>query len=1540
MSGRRGNPGGRAGPDTGSAGRFYRIADIYERARREEGADDTINLSWDAGRPHEPWAPFRPDVPDLGDLWPVRRMPAWPLQPRAGHAAPHKGRIRGSLFVTLFGVPADRVAQAVARIERQIRPSQSMRPVFLTDQSDTSAFRHAGFTYEFFPPHIFGDAAQAPLFARRFETLWRKWNGVMLIDFSASGYLAERLENLEVYVNREYSGEDRFDPRLPKAPPRPAPVTDVVRLRADYMAAGLDKVPDTFVLYRILGNDLPPRHEVGQTLSNLRFMLDHEPALEACEKRWVLNRIVDPEQEAAIVALLEERGQDYLRIPFDLETYGRIGWDLHSFPDDAFFLRGRYGRMSPYDQARAQAHARRFKNNYVINNNGARNAALRDGRGRAKWVLPWDGNCFLTERAWSEIVEAVRARPYLKYFTVPMARTADNDLLLDPGYRPEPDSEPQILFRSDSTEEFDEAHYYGRRPKVELFYRLGLPGTWDRFHDDVWDLPRPDLSEDAGAAGQAGWVARLFSGQGKLETEGGLAARARGEARIAAITEMLDRLDVEAMKLTFRPERLTCYDEAAVTALADAAPGTPERKLCDRLLLEADLALQRGPYSVVHKTALPPSGERRDYYHPAPYWWPNPATPQGYPYVYRDGERVPGTRLYEPESDRYDRTRLQMMFDDTTTLALAWLATGTAAYADHAAKLLRTWFLDPETAMTPHLTYAQVRGRWPGATGAKSGLIEMKDLYYLLDAVRIVERSGAMPQEDRTALRSWLRDYLEWLQTSEQGVAERLGANNHGTCYDLQTASIAAFLGEAELLERTFLTSRERILEQFTADGMQPHEMTRTQTAHYCCFNLQCWVNLATLAQACGHDLWSFQGPDGRGLARAFGWLLPHLAMDEWPHEQIEPFDFGRFLPLFFAARDRAGDGGMPGLRSIAPSQFDPLYYPHDGVKPYWMLGRPARRTSTGDAWDEVAQGLGALERAVAERFLDATPETRLADPGDLEARLRGGFSQSALAGLRRLHAAPDTPPADRAAVSWALASWAFHTGDHAEALRLSEGLVSGPGRDAWALALLRAASLLATGALPQAEDVIRGELAKYPHDPDACLLMANLARVRSEEAAEGDEWTDWLNRMYRRAGLDGLLAGADGSLGWRWPAPPDGTEDPALSRKDGPGVTVILTPPSGAAPAAATLSSAQSQSWRKLQILIVDRSGDPAVADDLSAISASDGRVTVLACAPDLPEHEARNLALAKATGHYVTRLEAGECAHPMRIALQVAAFDGPAVRATLTRRVRMTPDGEALVGWADGPKLLQDNPASIMLETETLRASGGWDAADGDPDRLLMCRLRDAAPATGIRVVCPDLPLSLSLSAADPGLDAPQPDAAVRDAETLLRHVARTDATPAGDRSDLVAALPPPAHAGQTRLDTVFVGDFAPDAPGLDHVLALVEGAAAGAARVGVFHWPDYTANWRSRPDDRLLSLIAEGRLRWVHSGSSLGAERVVLCQTHMVAHVIDGLPDFGAARVEVMAGPQLRAPVPPHATARHLPDPEHLGRLFACPVRWVAA
>ncbi|WFP78379.1 hypothetical protein [Mesorhizobium sp. WSM4906] len=72
---------------------------------------------------------------------------------------------------------------------------------------------------------------------------------------------------------------------------------------------------DSFMLGRTIGNDLEPRHTKGQSHDNVRFVLDNEPELPDCEKFW----IVDPDEEARIVDLLQSRGQSFHTIPFELD---------------------------------------------------------------------------------------------------------------------------------------------------------------------------------------------------------------------------------------------------------------------------------------------------------------------------------------------------------------------------------------------------------------------------------------------------------------------------------------------------------------------------------------------------------------------------------------------------------------------------------------------------------------------------------------------------------------------------------------------------------------------------------------------------------------------------------------------------------------------------------------------------------------------------------------------------------------------------------------------------------------------------------------------------------------------------------------------------------------------------------------------------------------------------------------------------------------------------------------------------------------------
>lgn len=62
-----------------------------------------------------------------------------------------------------------------------------------------------------------------------------------------------------------------------------------------------------------------------------------------------------------------------------------------------------------------------------------------------------------------------------------MVRITDNQQLLNVSYTPESiDEEPQLIFRNDTKERFNESLPYGCRPKVQLPCILRVPGWWNK----------------------------------------------------------------------------------------------------------------------------------------------------------------------------------------------------------------------------------------------------------------------------------------------------------------------------------------------------------------------------------------------------------------------------------------------------------------------------------------------------------------------------------------------------------------------------------------------------------------------------------------------------------------------------------------------------------------------------------------------------------------------------------------------------------------------------------------------------------------------------------------------------------------------------------------------------------------------------------------------------------------------------------------------------------------------------------------------------
>ena len=227
------------------------------------------------------------------------------------------------------------------------------------------------------------------------------------------------------------------------------------------------------LIIRILGNDLSGLHGSDQTITNLKFTLEHEPNFPNTKKLFLLNRIYNTEKRQNIIKLLEKHSVDYIELPFQLSEFNKLKYGKNN---------NKFLKYYEY-------------NLYLVNNNGSRNYCIDYGKKNGyNWTFALDSNAFFTQNMWDNIFDNLK--PETEYISLPQKRLSEKNLSnetilnnLDLDLLPE--QEPQIAFHKNSKLKYNDKIPYGSSPKAEMLRVLKVPGKWNKWRDNftIYNIP-------------------------------------------------------------------------------------------------------------------------------------------------------------------------------------------------------------------------------------------------------------------------------------------------------------------------------------------------------------------------------------------------------------------------------------------------------------------------------------------------------------------------------------------------------------------------------------------------------------------------------------------------------------------------------------------------------------------------------------------------------------------------------------------------------------------------------------------------------------------------------------------------------------------------------------------------------------------------------------------------------------------------------------------------------------------------------------------
>jgi hypothetical protein len=347
----------------------------------------------------------------------------------------------------------------------------------------------------------------------------------------------------------------------------------------------------------------------------------------------------------------------------------------------------------------------------------------------------------------------------------------------------------------------------------------------------------------------------------------------------------------------------------------------------------------------------------------------------------------------------------------------------------------------------------------------------------------------------------------------------------------------------------------------------------------------------------------------------------------------------------------------------------------------------------------------------------------------------RAGYDELGLTNLLTLAYGPNTPGDHRRRALGELLSWGHTVQD--------QGLI------ALATSHVKAYQVPLDRYSPSDRELLlriegHRQLHSFDHEDGLLLLLEAIKRGTEDAFLAAANWAaganidqvpgfgrklqiDWINRALAVRKLEPIYLNPELS-----DSPFDQVDcdiEPGTEVNTGPLVSVIIPAWNSEQWLPTTIRGLQKQSWKNIEIIIVDDCSSDNTLEVARGLAATDSRIKVLANHTNRGAYASRNFALEISAGVYITVHDADDWSHPRKIERQVNHLvQNPDIVANLSQSVRIEPDN--LMFFAQyGREIMRQNSSSVLFARNTVfKTIGYWDEVKFGADTEFHHRIRSA--------------------------------------------------------------------------------------------------------------------------------------------------------------------------------------------------------------------